>query len=115
MNKIKDTKYFQVAEDVVRIHTESGVKISGSYEDYGLNQYEKSKKGIEFDFYWSGLSSVRTPIGSIHFGSKSGNGLTFPLAQKELISYFGLELISQKDGMTGERWFLYQATKNIPQ
>ncbi len=114
MTKISDTIYKNMADDVVRIHVENSVNMLYSYEDWGLNQYYKSESGIEFSFYWDGIDSVKTPEGSITFGSMSGSGNCFPKTKDALIEYFGLEFVKQRDGMRGERWYIYRATKNIP-
>lgn len=115
LKRISGTIYQNLADDVVRIHTENEVKISGNYDSYGINEYRKSEGGIEVSFYWDGLDEVRTPDGSLSFGSKSGmGGDCFSKTKEALIEYFGLEFVKQHDGMRGERWFIYRATKNIP-
>lgn len=112
--KVSETIYKSLADDVVRIHIENGMIMLYQYDDWGMNQYYPSEQGVEFYFYWDAIDKVRTPIGSITFGSMSGTGRCFPRTKENLIEYFGLEFIRQHDGMRGERWFIYRATKNIP-
>ena len=113
--KVSETIYKDVADNVVRIHVENDVTMLYKYDDWSMNQYYPSENGIEFSFYWDGIDNVNTPIGSITFGSMSGQGDCFSKTKNALIEYFGLELIRQRDGMRGERWFIYRATKNIPE
>lgn len=113
--KVSETIYKVLADNVVRIHIENGVNMLYKYDDWGMNPYYPSEQGVEFSFYWDAIDTVKTPIGSITFGSMSGTGGCFPKTKDALIEYFGLEFINQRDRMRGERWFIYRATKNIPE
>lgn len=114
MEKITGTKYEKLANDVVSIHEGNGVKLVGHFDNYGMNKFYPSDKGIQFSFYWDSLSEVKTPDGLIAFGPKSGGTLSFESVQQSLIEYFGLEFIEERIGLQGEKWLIYQATKNIP-
>jgi hypothetical protein len=112
--KIAGTKYQNMADEATQIYLESGFdKPHNNYDSRGYG-YEKSDE-IKFVFYWDCLDEILTPLGSINitFGSWIGDLLN--VAKEKLIQHFGLELISERDGFKGEKWFYYKPTKNVPE
>jgi hypothetical protein len=107
MKKVSGTQYENLAKKVVSIYTENNVKLLGHFDNYGLNEFYKSED-VLFVFNWGIIDHVSTPIGLISFGSILHSGNCAYLAEKELLSYFGLEFKSGNNETS-----TYKATKNL--
>ena len=114
--EVSESKYAPMVDEVRKIYTKDGANLFSDPDAYGINKHYPSKDGkIVFEFYWDSLDKIYTPDGYITpLGSYSGNGNTGELAQAALIEKFGLQFVGQRDGLRGERWFTYEATKGIP-
>jgi len=113
--QVSNSKYAKMVEDVRAIYKNAGARLFHEADDYGINQYYPSDNDkVVFEFYWTGLSAIKTPEGQITpLGGYSYNGAshTDERAMEAMTERFGLQLLGQRDGLRGERWFMYEATK----
>ena len=112
--KVSESKYSDMVARVREIHMQHGCKLYHDPDEYGINQHLSSQNGeIVFVFYHDSLSRIRvsegeiTPLGSHVMGTVS-------YILEILKDEFGLEHIETIDGLIGERWHHYKATKGLP-
>lgn len=107
MNKVP-SKYLPLVKEVQEIYTKHGSSITEVVEQaHGLNEYYKSDGNwMDFVFYYTGLSRIVTPDGTIvPLGSRTAGNEE--LAQKEVIEKYNLTLISDTT-KNYERWIVYR-------
>lgn len=112
--KVSASRYATLVNRVREIHTNNGTKLWHSPDDFGdIDWAQGSENGeIIFKFYHDGLSRIVVPEGEITPLGSRQTGDSEKIME-ELQSEFGLEHIRSIDGMIGERWHEYQATKGL--
>ena len=112
MIPLQGSPYESMVKECREIAEKHGIELLANPSDAeGINQYFKSEDGVEFVFYYNGLSGIKTPLGMITpLGNRSSNTISEDETMKELIERFGLELISDRT-QNYERWSVYKATK----
>ena len=110
--KPSESKYWEMVKKIRRFYADNGAELFQHPDDWGMFESDKTDGEIHIVFYWQTIDRVVTPDGAIIAVGGMGGG-DWQKAKAEIEDYFGLELVKTRDGLTGERWYTYRATKNI--
>lgn len=108
-HEVSTSKYAKMVDEVRAVYKKHGSELFHQADEYGLNEFFVSGGGIEFVFYYDGLSEIRTPDGQITPLGSRGAG-NEQAAHDELVDRFGLVLVSDAT-KNHERWIVYKVTK----